>query len=151
VTGGTANSVGEYRIVCAGAMDVAGNPGSATGTYYVHYPFAGFFQPVDNLPTINRSTAGATIPLKFSLSGNFGLAILKAGSPSSTAVSCESSAQVDEIEETVASSATALTYDAASSQYSMNWRTDKAWKGTCRQLTVSLDDGSTHRATVMFR
>ena len=110
VTGGTANHVGEYRVLCAGAMDVAGNPGSAAGIYSVHYPFTGFFQPVDNLPTINRSTAGATIPLKFSLSGNFGLAILKAGSPSSTAVSCESTAPVDEIEETIASSAAGLTY-----------------------------------------
>ena len=151
VTGGTANNVGEYRVVCAGATDVAGNPGSASATYYVHYPFAGFFQPVDNLPIVNRSAAGATIPLKFSLSGDFGLAILKSGSPSSVAVSCEATAPIDEIEETAASGETGLIYDAASGQYSVNWRTVKAWKGTCRRLTVSLDDGSTHSAIVMFR
>jgi hypothetical protein len=47
--------------------------------------------------------------------------------------------------------ASASVYDAASRQYSVNWRTAKAWKGTCRLLTVSLDDGSTHSAIVMFR
>jgi hypothetical protein len=44
-----------------------------------------------------------------------------------------------------------LTYDPATGQYQYNWKTAKAWKGTCRTLIVALDDGSTHTATVMFR
>ena len=79
VSGGTSAGVGQYTVVCSGALDVAGNAGSATATYHVHYDFSGFFEPVENLPAINRSTAGSTIPLKFGLNGSFGLGILAAG------------------------------------------------------------------------
>src|SRR5205085_2496965 len=50
----------------------------------VVYPFSGFFQPVDNTPTLNVVKAGSGIPVKFSLSGNLGLNILLAGYPQST-------------------------------------------------------------------
>ena len=43
-----------------------------------HWPFTGFFSPVDNLPTVNVAKAGSTIPVKFSLGGNRGLGILAA-------------------------------------------------------------------------
>jgi hypothetical protein len=35
--------------------------------------FTGFFQPIDNQPTINTMKAGAAVPVKFSLGGNQGL------------------------------------------------------------------------------
>jgi len=41
--------------------------------------FSGFFQPVDNLPTLNLVKAGSAIPVKFSLGGNKALSIFAAG------------------------------------------------------------------------
>src|SRR5262249_27214781 len=69
------------------AADVAGNPAVVTNNYSVFdsvlYTFSGFFQPVDNLPTVNSVKAGSAIPVKFSLDGNQGLNIFAAGSPTS--------------------------------------------------------------------
>jgi hypothetical protein len=31
-----------------------------------------------------------------------------------------------------------------------NWKTDARWAGTCRQLIVTLDDGTSHRANFNF-
>src|SRR6185436_4110875 len=39
------------------------------------YSFTGFYQPVDNLPTLNIVNAGKAIPVKFSLGGFQGLDI----------------------------------------------------------------------------
>jgi hypothetical protein len=47
------------------------------------YNFAGFFQPVDNLPMVNIAQAGSAISVKFGLSGNQGLKVMAAGYPAS--------------------------------------------------------------------
>jgi Domain of unknown function (DUF4082) len=39
------------------------------------YNFSGFFQPVNNMPTLNVAKAGSAIPVKFSLGGDQGLDI----------------------------------------------------------------------------
>jgi hypothetical protein len=65
------------------------------------YDFAGFFQPVDNAPTLNVAKAGSAIPVKFSLGGNQGLDIFQTGYPRVTTVSCSASAPEDVIESTV--------------------------------------------------
>lgn len=44
-----------------------------------------------------------------------------------------------------------LTYDALSDQYIYVWKTNKAWKGTCRMLILKLSDGSEHYAKFSFR
>ena len=36
-------------------------------------------------------------------------------------------------------------------QYHYNWKTEGAWAGTCRDLTVKLNDGSTHTARFKFK
>ena len=63
--------------------------------------FSGFLQPVDNLPEVNLAKAGSSIPVKFSLGGDKGLAIFAAGYPKSVVITCSSSAPVDAIESTV--------------------------------------------------
>ncbi len=114
------------------------------------FDFAGFFEPVNNAPTVNRSNAGKAIPVKFSLGGDEGLSILAAGSPSSQKVSCDSAAPIDAIEQTVAPGGSALSYDAVTGVYTYVWKTDKQWKGTCRVLTVTLSDGTTQTASFKF-
>jgi hypothetical protein len=44
-----------------------------------------------------------------------------------------------------------LSFDPATGQYSYIWKTDKGWAGTCRQLILTLDDGSAHKAYFKFK
>ena len=88
--------------------------------------------------------------MKFSLAGNQGLNIFAAGSPTSQKINCDSSDPIDLIEETVTAGGSSLSYDASSNQYNYVWKSDKAWAGTCRQLSVKLIDGTTHVANFKF-
>lgn len=144
VTGGTSNGVGSFTAGCTGAADVAGNTRAAAATFTVRYVFTGFFAPVNNLPVVNSVNAGRTVPVKFALGGDHGLDVLAAAS--SVAVSC-SSGLADPVELTVDNpGASVFFYDATSGGYQFNWKTEKAWAGTCRRLLVRLDDGSVHTA-----
>ena len=91
------------------------------------------------------------MPVKFALGGAFGTGVLAAGSPTSTRVDCASGAATDEIEQTVTAGASSLQYDAATGRYTYVWKTSGTWAGTCRRLTVTLDDGSAHSALFRFR
>lgn len=114
------------------------------------YEFTGFFQPVDNLPTVNRAKAGSSVPVKFNLTGDQGLDIFAAGSPGSQPIACASGAPIDVIEQTVTAGASTLQYDPVNDEYTYVWKTDKSWAGTCRQLIVQLGDGQEHTAQFAF-
>jgi hypothetical protein len=45
---------------------------------------------------------------------------------------------------------TALTYYSTRSRYQYMWETDARWVETCRQLIVTLNDGTQHRANLQF-
>ncbi len=143
-------SVGVKTVTCS-ATDLAGNTASAMTTYSVMYNFFGFFQPVDNAPTINQVTAGRAIPVKFSLSGYQGMNIFAPGYPTSQSVNCATGVTVDDIETTVTAGSSSLNYDATSGQYNYVWKTEKSWAGTCRQLNVKLADGSVRTALFKFK
>lgn len=115
------------------------------------YNFVGFFQPVDNLPTLNVAKAGSAIPVKFSLGGDQSLAILAAGYPVSSPIACDATEPGAVIEETSTAGNSSLSYDASSDQYIYVWKTSKAWKGTCRMLVVRFNDGSQHLAKFRFK
>jgi dipeptidyl aminopeptidase/acylaminoacyl peptidase len=114
------------------------------------YNFAGFFQPVDNLPTLNIVSAGRAIPVKFSLDGFQGFNIFAPGYPSSIEVSCGTTAG-DAIEQIVTAGSSSLSYDAGTDQYTYVWKTEKAWTGTCRTLVIKLDEGTYHQANFRFK
>ncbi len=137
--------------VTASTTDAHGNTGSATFTVTVLYNFSGFFQPVDNLPTLNVVNAGKGAPVKFSLSGNKGLNIFAANSPYSISISCDGSLPQNDLDETVNAGGSSLSYTASSDQYNYVWKTENQWKNTCRQLVVVLNDGSEHRANFKFK
>ncbi|HKY41582.1 MAG TPA: PxKF domain-containing protein [Pyrinomonadaceae bacterium] len=137
--------------VTASTTDAHGNTGSATFTVTVLYNFTGFFQPVDNLPTLNVVNAGKGVPVKFSLSGNKGLNIFAVNSPFSISINCDGSLPQSDIEETVNAGGSSLTYDASTDTYNYVWKTENQWKNTCRQLVVILNDGSEHRANFKFK
>jgi hypothetical protein len=137
--------------VNATADDGAGHVSNCSFTVTVQYNFAGFFQPVDNLPTLNKVQAGRAIPVKFSLSGDKGLGIFAAGSPSSGPIACNSSDPTTDLEETLTAGGSSLSYNPVTDQYIYIWKTESSWAGTCRQLVVELNDGSIHRANFQFK
>jgi Tol biopolymer transport system component len=116
----------------------------------ITYIFAGFYSPVDNPPTRNVAKAGSAIPVKFSLGGNFGLAVFASGYPASQNVQCNTNAPISAIEETVTAGGSILTYDTSSNQYSYIWKTNKAWANSCRRLVLQFSDGTTKTADFSF-
>ena len=117
----------------------------------VIYSWTGFFQPIENLPTMNSEKAGQTIPIKFSLDGDQGLDILADGYPVSQEVDCESGVPLGSATGIGMPGNSSLKYDVDGDQYSLNWKTEKSWKGSCRQLTVKLVDQSEHIALFTFK
>ena len=113
-------------------------------------PFAGFFQPIGGLPTLNTVNAGQTVPVQFSLSGDQGLGVIAGGFPRSAAIACDSRALVTGADPTSTPGKSTLSYDATTDTYTYPWRTDKNWAGTCRQLVVKLADGTFHHANFRF-
>jgi hypothetical protein len=112
--------------------------------------FSGFGAPVDRAPVRNGMKAGSAVPLKFSLGGNRGLGIFAPGSPSSQAVTCNTSVPLDDVEQTVTAGASSLSYNAAIDSYSYTWKTQKTWTG-CRKLTLTFTDGSVQEAIFQFK
>ena len=143
-------SVGQ-KTFAVEAADEAGNVSTEGHDYNVIYDFTGFFSPVDNPDVLNRVQAGSAVPAKFGLSGDQGLDVFAEGYPRSQRISCDAAAPVDNIEQTVSAGESGLTYDAAGDRYSYVWKTSKAWKDTCRQLAVKLDDGTVHEANFSFK
>lgn len=137
--------------VNATADDGNGHTSTCSFNVIVQYNFAGFFPPVANLPALNVVQAGRAIPVKFSLSGDKGLGIFTAGSPSSGPIACNSSDPATVLEETVTAGGSSLSYNLTTDQYNYVWKTEQAWAGTCRQLVLQLNDGSIHRANFKFR
>jgi hypothetical protein len=117
----------------------------------VEYPFSGFFGPIrQTAPELNAAGAGSTIPVQFELVGDRGLAFFASGSPSSHQIDCESKEGLGSASPISKPGASELAYDAAAGRYQINWKTAKSWSGTCRELTVALDDASEHVAYFRF-
>ena len=131
------------------ATDAFGNSAVDEATVNVIYNFTGFFQPVDNPPTVNTVKAGQAFPVKFNLGGDQGLNIFAAGYPTFEHVAC-SAAPSDPIETTVTASTSGLSYDPITGQYTYTWKTDKSWANKCGTFTIKLIDGTTHTALFRF-
>ena len=145
------NTVGFYALTYS-VSDPSGHSDTKVRTVQVlPYNFTGFFAPIDNLPAFNEMKAGQAAPVKFSLGGNQGLNILAAGSPSSVQISCSTSDPILPVEQTETAGSSSLSYDSTSNQYKYTWKTESTWKNTCRQLTVTLRDGTVHVAKFKFK
>ena len=138
------------KTVAVEAHDRAGHSFSATLSYVVTgYSFTGFFPPVDNPPVMNVVNAGNSVPLKFSLFGFRGLNVFAPGYPASQPMSCSGGVN-DPLEEIAPPGGSGFTYDPATNQYKYIWRTERSWRGTCRQLVVRFRDGTEKRANFRF-
>jgi hypothetical protein len=146
-------SVGSTTIKYS-AVDNLGNTANRSCTYQVGYDFHGFFPPVANPTTVNTVQAGQSIPIKFDLGGDQGLDIFATGSPSSRRINCTTGAYIGSSSPTDTAGGSSLSYDPTVNpplgQYVYVWKTAKSWAGTCRELSVTLDDGTTHTAKFSF-
>ena len=55
------------------------------------------------------------------------------------------------VEETETAGQSSLSYDPTTDRYKYTWKTENSWKNTCRQLTVTLRDGTVHTAKFKFK
>jgi hypothetical protein len=134
------------------AFDLAGNSAQKTCTYNVIYDFGGYYPPVAPVPAINPAAAGSAIPMKFSLAGDQGLDILAAGYPTVQQVDCQTTSQlIGDPSAIKPAGKSGLSYDPLTGWYNYVWKTDKAWVGTCRALTIQLSDGTRHVAYFRFQ
>jgi len=129
--------------------DASGNYTECSFTVTVLYNFTGFFSPVGNPPVLNSVNAGRAIPVKFSLSGNKGLNIFATNNPYSVSFNCSTNDPGVDVIETVNAGGSSLTYSPDT--YNYIWKTENSWAGTCRQLVVTLNDGSVHTANFKFK
>jgi len=139
--------VGTRSVSCT-ATDSANNTSTKSVTYAVVSSVTGFVG-LNAPPALNAARAKGSISVKFDLGGDRGLQVLAAGSPTSQAISCVTMAATTGAPE--APTAGSLTYSAKTHLYTYDWRTDRAWAGTCRQLIVKLADGSERRANFQFK
>ena len=130
--------------------DLVGHQSTATCTYRVVYDFQGFFAPLSSPPKLTDIKAGTDIPVVFSLGGDQGLGVLADGFPQSGPIGCTAP---EELTSGVATTASGpLDYQKAQGgRYRYTWTTSKSWSGTCRQVIVTLIDGTVHRANVRFK
>lgn len=111
----------------------------------LNYGFQGFLSPVANYPTFNNVNSGQAVPLKFMLNANYGLDVFAPGYPVSAEVACGGSDSINAGQPLNANS-----WTVKDTQYNFTWKTDKAWKNTCRQVLVVFRDGTIARANFQF-
>ncbi len=98
--------------------------------------FGGFQPPVSGAPDINDVNAGSTVPVKFTLTG--------AGdslSIDSQPVDCETLVPTGEAP-SPPDSPGGTDLKQKGDKYHLNWKTDAAWEGTCRRLTLRIPAAS---------
>lgn len=142
-------TIGAHSVTVS-ATDLSGNVTTQTIPYNVVYKFVGFDSPVDNPPVLNIVNAGRTIPLKWSVLDANGVAVNKLQTLigiSSTAIRCMSAVS-DPDPSYVPLGSAGVKVD--SSGYHYNWVTAKNWAGSCRRLTVALNDGTSYSADFQF-
>jgi hypothetical protein len=115
------------------------------------WDFLGYFQPVDNMPTLNSVKAGAAVPLKWRLLDPTGAPVTDLANASITVSSldCATGEGSDVVEQTaiVGSGLQNL----GGGYYQLNWKTAKSYAGTCKTLHLDIGDGVTHDAFFDFR
>jgi hypothetical protein len=88
---------------------------------------------VNNPPAINSKNAGATVPLKFTLSGAGNSWVID-----SQPIDCDTLVPTGEAPIVIATAPAPQN----GSRYHINWRTDRSWEGTCRKVTLRIPAAS---------
>lgn len=127
------------------ASDNDGNIASVTHSYVV---FASWKGKLDLPPAWSSVKAGQSIKVTFDIGGNAGADVFAAGSPSSEPVDCVSGASLGGGNAADGD----LKIKHKGGRYDWLWQTNRAWKGTCRALTMdfAIGDGAVIQLLVRF-
>jgi hypothetical protein len=107
--------------------------------------FGGFHSPVEDAPVVNKVNAGSTVPVKFTLAGGGDAPLVD-----SQAVDCNTLVPTGEAPSPLDSPG-ASGMKRKGDDYHVNWKTDGAWEGTCRRLTVRIPAATDAVAYFEFR
>ncbi len=143
----------QCHVVAAQAGNEVYKPATASRVFRVRYPFS-FREPVvapgdGPVFTVNSMPAGLAVPLRFSLGGYRGPAVLQGGAPTSQPYACGAFA-ADPVGEAWSPETPGLRYSDVRKEYFYVWNTLAAWAGTCRLVTLRLADGSEYTARFYF-
>jgi hypothetical protein len=125
--------------------DEHGQSSTDTADIDVIWDFGGFQSPSDP-GGVTVIKAGASHPVKFSLDGNQGGAVLD-GAPTLQRTNCSTGANIG----SPISTSGNLSYDAATDTYKWMWKTVKAWAGWCGTFSLDLADGQSYELDVRFK
>ncbi|HEX8123458.1 MAG TPA: LamG-like jellyroll fold domain-containing protein [Solirubrobacteraceae bacterium] len=139
-------AVGTFTVSAPTVADRVGHVAAAAScTYRVIYDWDGFLDPVSNVD-VNTIDGGDVAPILFRLNGDRGLGVL-AGTPTTAPGNC--SGKKDAVNWSLPSTWSGLRY--ISGTYVWAFQTQAAWRNTCRELTVALNDGTTHKTLFRFK
>ena len=88
--------------------------------------------------------------MNFSLGGNRGLDVFRAGYPKTTPFTCSGTTKTKEVKQTVKAVSSSLSYNSTTLSYQYTWKTPKSLKG-CVALDMSFHDGSSLRTLFRLR
>jgi hypothetical protein len=149
----TGIAIGVCTVTASQKGDSTWAAASATQTMKPIWPFSGFFLTVRNQPQWNTMVAGRYAKLIFSIGGNRATSgvIVPSGTASAAVVACDPNV-VAPFNVTLTSpvATTGVVYDSGTARYTLTWKTDVAWKGSCRTVTVTLNDGTEHKLSFKF-
>ncbi len=131
-------------VLCVSSNDTGAPVITVPVSLQVEYPVSGLLPP----PAIDFLAAGQRNPVRFSLDGDRGTGVFATGTPTTAPIDC------DTLEVTgpeIRTTGGPLAYDAAGDTYRFPWLVPAAWAGTCRSLSISFDDGTTHTAVYRVR
>ena len=135
------STVGPKMFVVS-ATDGAGNDSSSSVGYRVVYAFA-LEAGLATAPSLNDEKAGSAIPIGFTLGGITALSAVASNSPASKQINCSTFSAIGDVELATGQGKKDLTVNKTG-KFKYVWKTEKSWAGTCRTLTLKLDDGTTH-------
>jgi hypothetical protein len=143
------SSVGSRKVRVSG-QDAAGNVGSTRCRYRVVYRVSNFRPPVNNGRVVNVSKAGRSVAFRFSVVDANRVPVRDiSGLRSKTAVQrCKASAPSDRIERYTKQRSGLK--NMGNGKYSWVLKTQRRWAGTCRTVSLTLNDGVRHSAKFRF-
>jgi len=98
---------------------------------------------------LNQVNAGSIVPVNFTL-GGFQGANVYSSPPASQRINCLTKAPIGAIQP-INRTLPDPQFIAMFNFYTTTWLTEAQWAGTCRRLTLSLNDGTTHYLDFYFQ
>jgi hypothetical protein len=114
------------------------------------YQFEGFASPVNNAGALNVAKAGQAIPLKWRLTDAAGLPITNLTTVTITVkeYACAVGSTADQVEEYAAGGSGLQ--NLGDGYYQLNWKSPASYKGSCKELVLTLGNGATYSALFQF-